>query len=186
VISLVGPRDPPGPRRRQLARQVGACRVLMNTFPLRSRWGVFSNLFSPGRCSASGVSSSCPSTAATIWYSSPRSVTTTTVSDSPGDGELYDSISPRQKRSTPVVPATLLVGGGGDEATMATQEAAPCLLSHQSELTTLALPRGTCRTLSSHLRRRWVSLPRDVSALSGLTTPAPSQRTCWALPSYLR
>jgi hypothetical protein len=42
----------------------------------------------------------------------PRGVTITTVSDSPGGGELYDSISPRQKRSTLVVPATLLVGGG--------------------------------------------------------------------------
>jgi hypothetical protein len=86
---------PPGPRRRQLARQVGACCVLTSTFPLRSRWGVFSNLSSPGWCSASGVSSSCPSTAATTWYSSPCGVTTTTVSDSPGGGELYDSISPR-------------------------------------------------------------------------------------------
>jgi hypothetical protein len=89
---------------------------------------------------------------ATTWYSSPRGVTTTMVFDSPGDGELYDSISPRQKRSTPVVPATLLVGGGGDGATMATQEAAPCRLSHQSKLTMLALPHGTCRTLPSHLR----------------------------------
>jgi hypothetical protein len=87
--------------------------VLTNTFLLRSRWGVFSNLSSPGQCFASGVSSSCPSTAATTWYSSPRGVTTTTVSDSPGGGELYDSISPRQKRSTLVVPATLLVEGGG-------------------------------------------------------------------------
>jgi hypothetical protein len=59
-------------------------------------------------------------------------MTTTTISDSSGGAELYDSISPRQKRSTPVVLATLLVGGGGDEATMATQEAAPCRLSHQS------------------------------------------------------
>jgi hypothetical protein len=64
-------RDPPGPKRRQLARQVGACCVLTNSFPLSSRWIVFSNLFNPGRCSASGVSSSCPSTAATTWYSSP-------------------------------------------------------------------------------------------------------------------
>jgi hypothetical protein len=72
----------------------------------------------------------------------PRGVTTTTVSNSPSGGELYDSISPRQKRSTPVVLATLLDGGGGDEATMATQEAAPCRLSHQSESTTSALPQG--------------------------------------------
>jgi hypothetical protein len=94
--------------------------VLTNIFPLSSRWGVFSNLSSPGRCSASGVLSSCPSTATTTWYSSPRGVTTTTVSDSPDGGDFYDSISPRQKRSTPVVPATLLDGGGGDEATVAT------------------------------------------------------------------
>jgi hypothetical protein len=62
VGSVEGPL---GPKRRQLARQVGACCVLTNTFPLSSRWVVFSNLFSRGRCSVSGVSSSCPSTAAT-------------------------------------------------------------------------------------------------------------------------
>jgi hypothetical protein len=64
-------RDPPGSKRRQLARQVGACCVLTKNFPLSSRWVVSSNLFSPGRCSVSRVSSSCPSTAATTWYSSP-------------------------------------------------------------------------------------------------------------------
>jgi hypothetical protein len=58
-------RDPPGSKRRQLARQVGACCVLMNSFLSSSRWVVFSNLFNPGRCSVSGVLSSCPSTAAT-------------------------------------------------------------------------------------------------------------------------
>jgi hypothetical protein len=58
-------RDPPGSKRRQLARQVGACCVLTNSFPSSSRWVVSSNLSSPGRCSASGVLSSCPSTAAT-------------------------------------------------------------------------------------------------------------------------
>jgi hypothetical protein len=176
----------PGPKRRQLARQVGACCVLTNTFPLSSRWGVFSNLFSPGRCSALGVSSSCPSTAATTWYFSPRGATIMTVSDSLGGGELGDNISPWRKRSAPVVLATLLAGGGGDETTMATQEAAPCRLSHQSESMTLALPQGICWALPWHLRRRRVSLPRDVSAPSGLMTPAPSQRICWALPSYLR
>jgi hypothetical protein len=40
-------RDPPGSKRRQLARQVGACCVLTNNFPLSSRWVVSSNLFSP-------------------------------------------------------------------------------------------------------------------------------------------
>jgi hypothetical protein len=58
-------RDPPGSKRRQLARQVGACCVLTNSFPSNSKWAVSSNLSSPGRCSVSGVLSSCPSTAAT-------------------------------------------------------------------------------------------------------------------------
>jgi hypothetical protein len=92
-------RDPPGSKHRQLARQVGACCVLTNNFPLSSRWVVFSNLFSPGRCFASGVSSSCPSTAATTWYSSPRSATTTTTAvSSPGGGEL-DDVFPRGGRA---------------------------------------------------------------------------------------
>jgi hypothetical protein len=92
-------RDPPGPKRQQLARQVGACCVLTNNFPLSSKWVVFSNLFSPGRCSASGASSSCPSTAATTWYSSPRSTTAaTTVVSSPGGGEL-DDVFPRGGRA---------------------------------------------------------------------------------------
>jgi hypothetical protein len=58
-------RDPPRSKRRQLARQVGDCCVLTNSFPSSSRWVVSSNLSNPGRCSVSGVSSSCPSTAAT-------------------------------------------------------------------------------------------------------------------------
>jgi hypothetical protein len=49
-----------GPKHRQLARQVGAQLRVDNTFPLSSRWIIFSNLFGPGRCSALGVSSSCP------------------------------------------------------------------------------------------------------------------------------
>jgi hypothetical protein len=103
-------RDPQGSKRRQLARQVGACCVLMNNFSLSSRWVVSSNLFSPGRCSASGASSSCPSTAATTWYSSPRSATaTTTAVSSPGDGEL-DDVFPRGGRAASgfVPPPSLL------------------------------------------------------------------------------
>ena len=49
------PRDPPVSKRRQLARQVGACCVLTNSFPSSSRWVVSSNLSNPGRCSVSGV-----------------------------------------------------------------------------------------------------------------------------------
>jgi hypothetical protein len=57
-------RDPPG-SKRQLAPQVGACCVLTNSFSSSSRWVVSSNLSNLGRCSVSGVLSSCPSTAAT-------------------------------------------------------------------------------------------------------------------------
>jgi hypothetical protein len=174
-----------GPKHQQLARQVGACCVLTNTFPSSSRWVAFNSLFSPGRCFASGVSSSCPATAATTWYSSPRSTTTTTVVGSPG-GELDDDFPPWRKRNTRVCPATLLARGGGDGATVAKQEATPRRLSDQSESTTPAPLRGTCRVLSSYLRQRRVSLPRNVPTPSGLMTPAPSRRTCWALVSYLR
>jgi hypothetical protein len=180
-------RDPPGPKRRQLARQLGACCVLTNTFPLSSRWVVFSNLFSPGRCSASGVSSSCPSMAATTWYSSPRSVTAaTTVVSSPGGDELNGVFPPWRKSSIRVRPVTLLTAGGGDGATMARQQVAPRRLSVRSESTTPARQRGTCRALSSHLRQRRMSFPRDMPTPRGLMTPALSRRTCWALASYLR
>jgi hypothetical protein len=142
-----------GPKLRQLARQVGVRLRVGNTFPLSSRWTIFSNLFSPGRCSALGASSSCPTMAATTWYSSPRSTPTTTVVGSPGRGDLDDDISPRQKRNIRVCPATLLAGGGEDGATVARQEAAPRRLSGQSESTTPAPLRETCRVLSSHLRQ---------------------------------
>jgi hypothetical protein len=89
--------------------------VLTNNFPLSSRWVVFSNLFSPGWCSALGVSSSCPSTAATTWYSSPRSATaTTTVVSSPGGGELDDVFPPWRKSSIRVCLAAILAAEGGD------------------------------------------------------------------------
>jgi hypothetical protein len=178
--------DLAGLKCRQLARQVGARCVLKNTLPLSSRWVASSSLFSRGRCSASGVSSSCPLTAATTWYSSPRSMTATTTVSSPCSGELDDGFPPWQKRNTRVCPATLLAGEGGDGATVAMQEAEPRWLSSQSESTTPAPLRGPCRVLSSHLRQRRVSLPRYVPSPSGLMTPAPSQRTGWALASYLR
>jgi hypothetical protein len=175
INSLVGSAEgPPGPKHRLLARQVGACCVLTNTFPLSSRWVVFSNLFSPGRCSGSGVSSSCPSMAAMTWYSSPRGTTTTTVVSSLGGGELDDVFPLWRKSSIRVCPATLLAAGGGDMATVARQKAAPRRLSVQSESTTLAPQRGTCRVLSSHLRQRRMSFPHDVPTPSGLTTPALS------------
>jgi hypothetical protein len=58
-------RDPPGSKRRQLARQVGAYCVLTNNFSSSFRWVVSRNLFNLGRCFVSEVLSSCPSTAAT-------------------------------------------------------------------------------------------------------------------------
>jgi hypothetical protein len=159
--------------------------VLTNTFPLSSRWVASSSLFSRGWCSASGVSSSCPATAATTWYFSPRSAIATTVVGAPGGDEFDDDFPPWQKRNTRVCPATLLAGGG-DGATVARQEAAPRRLSDRSESTTSAPLRGTCWLLFSHLRQRRVSFPRNVPTPSGLMTPAPSRRTCWALASYLR
>jgi hypothetical protein len=157
--------------------------VLTNNFPLSSRWVVSSNLFSSGRCSASGASSSCPSTAATTWYSFPRSATTTAV-NSPDGGELDHVFPPWRKISIRVCPAAFLAEGGGGGATVARQEAAPRRLLSKS--TTPAPQRGTCQALSSRLRQRRVSFPRNMPAPSGRMTPAHSRRTCWALASYLR
>jgi hypothetical protein len=95
--SVQGP--PPGSKRRQLARQVGACCVLTNSFPSSSRWVVSSNLSSPGRCSISGVSSSCPSTAATTWTSFLRRATMTTTAVSPPDGGGIDDVFPHGGRA---------------------------------------------------------------------------------------
>jgi hypothetical protein len=176
-------RDPPGSKRRQLARQVGDCCVLTNSFPSSSRWVVSSNLSSPGRCSVLGVSSSCPSTAATTWYSFLRRVTTTAVS--PPDGGGIDDVFPAWwKNDIRVCPVTFPAAGGGGGATMAKQEAAPRWLS--SESTTPAPQRGTRRALTSRLRRRQASFPRNTPTPSGRMTLARSRRTCWALASYLR
>jgi hypothetical protein len=88
--------------------------VLTNNFPLSSRWVVSNNLFSPGRYSVLGVSSSCPSTIATTWYSFPRSVAATTTAVSPlGGGGLDDVFPPWRKSSIRVCPATFLAAGGG-------------------------------------------------------------------------
>jgi hypothetical protein len=67
---------------------------------------------------------------------------------------------------------------------MAKQEVAPCWLS--SESTTPAPQRGTRRALTSRLRRRRASFPRNTPTPSGWMMPARSRRTCWALASYLR
>jgi hypothetical protein len=178
-------KDPPGSKRRQLVRQVGACCVLTNNLSLSSRWVVSSNLFSPGRCSVLGVSSSSPSTAATTWYSFSRNaIAATTTVSSPGGGELDDVFPTWRKSSIRVCPAAFLAAGGGGGATVAKQEAAPRRLSSKS--TTSAPQRGTCRALTSRLRRRRVSFPSNVPTPSGQMAPAHSRRACWALALYLR
>jgi hypothetical protein len=159
--------------------------VLTNSFPSSSRWVVSSNLSSPGRCSISGVSSSCPSTAATTWYSFLRRATTTkTVVSLPDGGRIDDVFPPWRKSSIRAYPVTFLAAGGGGGATMAKQEAAPHWLS--SESTTPVPQRGTRRALTSRLRRRRASFPRNTPTPSRRMTPASSRRACWALASYLR
>jgi hypothetical protein len=177
---------PAGPKRRQLARQVGARCVLTNTFPFEFQMGSLQQPLQPGTVLRFGSLEFMSLDDNYDMILLPPSATTTTVIGSPGGGELDDDFPPWQKRTTRVCPATLLAGGGGDGATVAMQEAAPRWLSGQSESTTLAPLRGPCRVLSSHLRQRRVSLPRNAPTPSELMTLAPSQRTCWALASYLR
>jgi hypothetical protein len=113
-------RDPPGSKCRQLARQVGACCVLTNSFPSSFRWVVSSNLSSPGRWSVSGVSSSCLSTATTTWYSFLRRATTTMTAVSPPDGGGIDDVFPSWRKSSIwACPITFPAAGGGGGATMA-------------------------------------------------------------------
>jgi hypothetical protein len=170
-------RDPPGSKRRQLARQVGACYVLTNSFPLSSRWVVPVNLSGPGRCFVSGVSSSCPSTAATTWYSFFRRATTTMAAVSPPTGGGIDNVFPtRWKNNIRARPVAFPTDGGGGGADMAKLEAAPRQLS--SESTAPAPQRGTRRALTSRLRRRRAPSPRNTPAPSRRTTPARSRRTC--------
>jgi hypothetical protein len=93
-------------------------------------------------------------------------------------------LPPWRKSSIWTYPITFPAVGGGGGATMAKQEAAPRWLS--SESTTPTPQRGTRRALTSRLRRRRASFPRNTPTPSGRMTPARSQRTCWALASCLR
>jgi hypothetical protein len=47
-------------------------------------------------------------------------------------------------------------------------------------------PTGAHRVSTSRLRRRRAPSPRDTPIPSKRTTPARSQKACWASPSYLR
>jgi hypothetical protein len=151
-------RDPPGSKRRQLAHQVGACCVLTNSFPSSSRWVVSINLSNPGRCSISGVSSSCPSMAPTTWYSFLYRATMIMAAVRQPAGGGIDNVFPAwQKSSIRVCPVTFPADGGGGGATMAKQEAAPRRLSIESTMP--APQRGTRRASTSRLRRRRASFP---------------------------
>jgi hypothetical protein len=89
-----------------------------------------------------------------------------------------------RKNNIRVCPVASPANGGGGGATKAKQEAAPRRLS--SESTAPTPQRGTRRASPSRLRRRRAQFPRNTPTPSGRTTPARSQRTCWASPSYLR
>jgi hypothetical protein len=89
-----------------------------------------------------------------------------------------------RKSDIQVCPVTFPADGGGDGAGMAKQETAPRRLS--SESTAPAPQRGIRRALTSRLKRRRASFPRNTPTPSSRTTPARSRRTCWALASYLR
>jgi hypothetical protein len=81
-------------------------------------------------------------------------------------------LPPWRKSSIRACPVTFPDTGGGGGATMAKQEAAPRWLS--SESTTPAPQRGTGRALTSRLRRRRASFPRNTPTPSGRMTPTHS------------
>jgi hypothetical protein len=104
---------------------------------------------------------------------------------SPPTGGGIDDVFPTWRKSNiRVCPVTFPANGGGGGAGMAKQDAAPHRLS--SESTAPAPQRGTRRVLTSRLRRRRASFPRNTPTPSRRTTPACSRRACWALASYLR
>jgi hypothetical protein len=102
----------------------------------------------------------------------------------PAGGGIGDVFPTWRKSNIRVCPVTFPADGGGGRADMAKQEAAPRRLS--SESTAPAPQQGTHRALTSRLRRRRASFPRDTPTPSRRTTPARSQMTCWALASCLR
>jgi hypothetical protein len=85
----------------------------------------------------------------------------------PAGGGIDDVFPTWRKNNIRVCPVTFPADGGGGEAGMAKQEAAPRRLS--SESTAPAPQWGTRRVLTSRLRRRRASFPRN--------TPTPSRRT---------
>jgi hypothetical protein len=102
----------------------------------------------------------------------------------PAGGGIDEVFPSWRKSNIRVCPVTFPVDGGGGEAGMAKQGAAPRRLS--SESTAPAPQRGTRRASTSRLRRRRAQFPRNTPTPSRRTTPAHSRRTCWALASYLR
>jgi hypothetical protein len=145
--------------------------------PVKLQMGSLQQPLQPGTLLHFGVSSSCPSTAATTWYSFLRRATTTMAAVSPPAGGGIDDVFPAwRKNSIRVYPVTFPANGGGGGATMAKQEAAPRRLS--SESTMPAPQRGTRRASTSRLRRRRASFSRNTPTPNGRMTPARSRRTC--------
>jgi hypothetical protein len=94
----------------------------------------------------------------------------------PAGGGIDDVFPAWRKNNIRVCPVAFLVDGEGGGAIMAKQEAEPRRLS--SESTTPVPQRGTRRALTSRLRRRRASFPRNTPTPSRRTTPAQSRRTC--------
>jgi hypothetical protein len=104
------------------------------------------------------------------------------AANNPPAGGGIDNVFPTwRKNDFQVCPVASPADGGGGGATKAKQEAAPRRLS--SESMAPAPQRGTRRASTSRLRRRRAPSPRNTPTLSKRTTPARSQKTCWASPS---
>jgi hypothetical protein len=135
-------RDPPGPKRRQLARQVGACYVLTNSFPSKLQMGSLQQPLQAGTLLRFGSLEfmSLDDSYDMVLLPPPR--------DNDNDGDGIDDVFPAWRKSgIRVCPVTFPAAGGGGGATMAKQETAPRWLS--SESTMSAPQRGTRRALTS-------------------------------------
>jgi hypothetical protein len=177
-------RDPPGSKRRQLARQVGACCVLTNSFPSSSRWGVSSILSNLGRSPfrepqvhvpRRQLRHDTPSFAARQrqWRPSACSPAAESTTSSTRGGRTASESVPSPSPST------------GKEAGQSWPSRRRRLVGCRASRRRRP-QRGIRRALTSFLRRRRASFPRNTPTPSRRTTPARSRRTCWALASYLR
>jgi hypothetical protein len=101
------------------------------------------------------------------------------AADNPPAGGGIDDVFPTwRKNNIRVCPVASFTDGGGGGATKAKREAAPRRLS--SESTALTPQRGTRRASTSRLRRRRAPFLRNAPTPRKRSTPARSQKTCWA------